>query len=157
MSENFSVWGKPPHIWCQKCGECGSTVRVKETQKERHQRWTNQSISNTSGYFFKNWLGVSKRKVILKIFDTCFQAAFKTVDSTFNFYHQWLSATHNSKKKRKEILKVKTKSLSWTSQVVTYRIYYYNLWTVWKGKKKDMTLKYELPRMVDAQYVTGEE
>ena len=24
-------------------------------------------------------------------------------------------------------------------------------------RQKDMTLKYELPRMVDAQYVTGEE
>lgn len=58
----------------------------------------------------------------------CFQAAFKTADSTFNFHHQWLSATHNSKKKeRKKILKVKTKSLCWTSQVVTYRRYYYNL------------------------------
>ena len=32
----------------------------------------------------------------------CFQAAFKTADSTFNFHHQWLSATHNSKKKRKK-------------------------------------------------------
>ena len=31
-------------------------------------------------------------------------------------------------------------------------------WRAQKGKKKkDMTLKYELPRMVGAQYVTGEE
>ena len=30
-------------------------------------------------------------------------------------------------------------------------------WTVWKGKKIDMTLKDELPRLIGTQYATGEE
>lgn len=42
-----------------------------DTQKERHRRWTKQSISDISDYFLKNGVSVSKRKVIFKIFDTC--------------------------------------------------------------------------------------
>lgn len=41
--QRIAGWGPPtPHIWCQKCGECGSGVRVRR----KHRRKT--SMDNTT-------------------------------------------------------------------------------------------------------------
>lgn len=35
VTENSLAWEKAPHIWCQKCLECGSSLRLEEKHNRR--------------------------------------------------------------------------------------------------------------------------
>ena len=50
MTENSLLWGKPPHIWYQKCCKWGSRVKKKEKKQRKTELFLETPTSITDPY-----------------------------------------------------------------------------------------------------------